>query len=139
MSTFITQRDYTALIHPNILDRITNPQPSLLDDCENMAIEFMRGYLAARYDVATIFRMEDEERNPILVKYAIDITLSYLYNRISPDAIPQARKDNYDAAERWLRRVQQCEINPPDLPRITDGTKDYVLHGSNPKRTNHLT
>lgn len=136
MSTFLTTADYASLIHPDVLARVQGD--ASLDDCENMAVEFMRGYLSSRYQVASIFAATGADRNPILVKYGIDITLYYLYSRISPNAVPEHRKVNYDNAEQWLRRVQKAEINPPDLPRVVDGSKDYVQFGSNRKRPQHL-
>ncbi|MEO8589419.1 MAG: phage protein Gp36 family protein [Flavobacteriales bacterium] len=139
MSTFITEADYERAITASLLARVHGGNTALLDDCENQAIEFMRGYLAARYDVAAIFGATDTSRNPIVLKYAIDIALWYLYNRLPANEVPENRLLNYQAADKWLGRVQKEEINPPDLPKITDGTKDYVLSGGNPKRTNHIT
>lgn len=138
MSTFITTADYEASIPADLLTRITRGNSAILDDCENMAIELMRGYLSARYDVAAIFGAAGSARNPLVVKYAVDIALYYAYHRLETDEVPEMRRQNYEAAERWLRRVQEQEVNPPDLPLVTDGTKDYVLFGSNTRRQNHL-
>lgn len=139
MSTFIEQSDYTASILPDILTRLTQGNTALLDTAEDTAIELMRGYLSARYKINDIFAATGNDRNPILVKYGVDLALKFLYDRLPPDQIPEQRVYNYEAALTWLRRVQKQEINPPDLPRVDDGTKDYVLHGSNKKRINHLT
>lgn len=138
MSTYITEADYATRIDADILTSVSDDDPAILDDCENMALEFMRGYLHARYDVAAIFGETGADRNPLLVKYAVDIALYYMYERVAPESIPENRQSAYDAAEKWLTRVQRCEINPPDLPRVTDGTKDYISHGSNPRRRNHI-
>lgn len=140
MSTWITAPDYASCIPADLLTRLTQGVGALLDDCENVAMELMRGYLSARYDVAAIFATAGTARNPIVLKYAIDITIYYLYQgQLEGDQVPEMRKDAYDAALQWLRRVQQQEINPPDLPLITDGTKDYVQFGSNGKRSQHLS
>lgn len=139
MSVFITAPDYVRSIPADVLARLTNGNTALMDDCENVAIELMRGYLSARYNVAAIFAATGTDRNPIIVKYAVDIALHYLYHQLESDQVPEIRKQAYDAALQWLRRVQEQEINPPDLPLITDGTKDYVQFGSNGKRTQHLS
>jgi phage gp36-like protein len=145
MSTFITETDYQTSIDSDILLRIAGGNSglltSLLDDAENTAIELMRGYLNARYDVVAIFNATGSDRNPILVKYAVDISLYYLYQRLPANQVPDMRVYNYEAAEKWLHRVQKQEVNPPDLPLVPspDGdAKEYVQYGSNPRRNNHL-
>lgn len=165
MSTFLTPADYPASIHPDLLVRVTGgangaPNAAVLDAAETAAVALMKGYLSARYDVAAIFRPvapappEDEEeeeeggdeedevadeRNPIVVKYAVDITLKFVYDRLPPEQIPESRVYNYEAAIKWLAGVQKQLINPPDLPLVaTPDPKAYVVFGGNPKRTNHL-
>ena len=139
MSTFITTPDYATRIDADILTRLTDDAPTILDDCENMAVELMRGYLSARYDVGAIFGATGTDRNPLLVKYAVDIALYFVYERIAPESIPENRQDAYDMAEKWLTRVQRQEVNPPDLPVVTGGTKDYIQYGSEPRRSNSIT
>lgn len=139
MSAFITSADYHTSIHPDLLTRVTGNNPALLDTAEHTAIELMRGYLSARYNVVDIFAATGSDRNPIIVKYAVDLAIKFLYDRLPPDQIPDQRVYNYEAALTWLRRVQQQEINPPDLPRVESGEKDYVIWGSNRRRTNHVT
>lgn len=141
MSTFLTATDYATCIHPDLLARIHGGNTALLDDAENRAIELMRGYLSARYDVVAIFAATGVDRNPLIVKYAVDIALFYLYQRLPADQVPDMRLMNYEAAERWLTRLQKQEVNPPDLPRVASpegDAKEYVQWGSNRKRSQHL-
>lgn len=143
MSTFLTLGDYATAIKSSNLARITEDedvsQAILLDDAETKAISMMQGFLNSRYLVNEIFAATGTARHPIIVKYCVDIALYFLYSRLQPEQIPQNRKDNYDIAERWLRRVSLQEINPPDLPMPTgDDAKDYIIWGSNPKTTNHI-
>lgn len=146
MSAFLTIADYTTAIEKYHLDRISTDeadpgvtQAARLDQAETQAIAMMEGFLASRYLTADIFGATGSDRHPIIVKYAVDIAIYYLYSRQQPEQVPQLRKDNYDIAERWLRRVSQGEINPTGLPKPDNGSKDYIAYGSNPKQTLHLT
>lgn len=139
MSAFITAADYATHIDTDLLNRVTDDDPSLLDTAEDQAIEMMRGYLNARYDVSAIFSQTGNDRNPVILMYAVDIALYYLYSRLPGDEVPDLRVKNYDTAESWLRRVNKGDVNPPDLPLMTDGSRDYVKWGSAPQRSHRLT
>ena len=131
MSTFITAADYDQAIKAGILARITDGgnHANLLDDAETKAISFMQGYLNARYDVDAIFSATGTDRHPIIVKFCVDIALYYLYSRLQAEQVPEFRKENHDHAEKWLRGVMKADINPPGLPKLPDGAKDYIAFG----------
>ena len=84
MSKFITQEDYDASIHREILDALTRSDNAIVEICEDRAIAEMRGYLNARYDVDEIFSAEGEARNQLILMLAIDITVYHLFNIPSP-------------------------------------------------------
>jgi hypothetical protein len=135
---FIDKTDYGTAIKTNILDDITETDNNLLDIAESQAISFMKGYLNNRYDVVEIFNKTGANRHPVILKFAIDIAIYYLHNRINPRKTPKNRVKAYSDAKEWLEAVCELMINPPDLPAVTVGNRDYVQYGSNPKRTNHL-
>lgn len=98
----------------------------------------MQSYLRHRYDVATLFAATGTSRNPILVLYALDITLYHLLARIDPRRIAQLRMDRYDAAISWLNKVAQGELLP-DFPPLPDGdTGGHMNFGSNARTTHRL-
>jgi phage gp36-like protein len=147
MSTFLTLSDYTRSIPLDLLVRITGgtapstPNTDVLDQAEEDAIEYLKGYLHARYDVAAIFAATGDDRNPIIVKYTVDVALFYIYHRMPTDQVPEMRAYAYEAAEKWLVRVQKQQVNPPDLPVVASpegDAKEYVQFGSNPRRRAHL-
>ncbi len=138
MSTFCTRDDYEAAIRGNILDAIIDFNDGKLDIAESRAISEMGGYLNARYDTEAIFAATGNDRNPLMVMYCVDIALYHLHSVLNPKKVPDHRKERFDQAKQWLADVAAGMINPPDLPRITDGSRDYVLFGSNTKRNNHI-
>lgn len=138
MSTFIAKADYGTQIKDHILDRITNFTDALLDVAEEIAISEVKGYLNARYDVSEIFNKTGANRHPKVLAICVDLALYELHKRINPIKIPEHRKESYEMAILWLKQVNVGKINPPDLPIPADGQKDYLLWGSNTKRTNHI-
>lgn len=138
MSNFIVSADYARFIRPEVLARLLDGNTALLDLVETDAISLMAGYLNTRFDTAAIFSATADDRNPIILKYAVDIALYNLYSRAMPDQVPELRRENMAEAERWLNRVCKGLVDPPDLPRPDGGEKDYIRWGSNPPRTNHL-
>lgn len=138
MSTFITPADYPRFIRAEVLARLLDGDDTLLELVETDAIGLMAGYLNTRYDTAIIFAATGDDRNPIILKYAIDIALFNLYGRAMPEQVPELRKENMAEAERWLTRVCKGLVDPPDLPRPVEATKDFIKYGSNPPRQNHI-
>ncbi len=142
MNTFITETDYDAAIHIEILNAITRTESGLLEIIEAQAVEEMAGYLASRYDTAAIFNKTGTERHSLLLMFAIDITLYHLHAIHNPVKFPLVRKDRYERAIDWLKQVQDGQINPTGLPLATStngdqgGAINYAI-ASNPKRNNH--
>lgn len=129
---FLTSTDIDSAIKANrltpLLDGLASPDANMTD-AETKAISMMQGYLNARYDVNAIFSAIGADRHPIIVKYCTDIMLYYLYSRLQSEQVPELRVENYATAERWLRGVNKCEINPPNMPILDGGVKDYVTYG----------
>lgn len=145
MSTFIQKADYAHLVKDPILDRLTQQTDAHLDSCELEAIEFVKSFLTNRYIVfdgagGGIFEQTGTDRNPIILKYTLDVAVFYLYGRLAPNKVPTHRQDNYDTAVEWLTDVQEGKKNPPDLPEpaADDTSTDHVTFGSNTKRVNHV-
>lgn len=134
---FINKVDYGTAIENNILDDITESDDSLISVANNAAIEMMKGYLSSRFDVAAIFSKTGDDRNPVVLMYAIDIALYDLHRRINPRKVPVHRSERYKSAKEWLIDISSGIVNP-DLPVPQSGNKEYILFGSNTKRSNHI-
>ena len=135
---FITESDYNATIHAEILTAITRNDSTILPIIEDRAVEEMKGYLVARYDTNNIFNKTGTARNPIIVQFLLDIIIYNLHSIHNPAAIPEIRVTRYERAITWLKDVMKGLINP-GLPELDDakGAESHVHYGSNPKRGNH--
>jgi len=141
MSNFITLEDYDASIHREILDAITREDKNIVEICENRAIAEMRGYLARRYDCDAIFSATGKNRHDLILMNAIDIAIYHLFSIHNPQKMSQIRKDRYDRAKEWLRRVANEDISVEGAPPVSKEDRkanaNFVIR-SNPKRTTHL-
>lgn len=136
---FIEKDDYGDAIKDNILDDLTEGVDAELDSAEAKAISLMSGYLNNRYDVAQIFAATGDNRNPVILMYAVDISIYLLHRKLSWRDLPTFRSDRYKEAKEWLEKISKLEINDPTLPVITATTdRNYVMANSNPKRINHI-
>lgn len=139
MSTFILKTDYADSIKETLLDDITETNDDLLDSAEKKAIAFMKGYLNARYDCDAIFSATGDDRDPVILMRAVDISLYYLHRLTNWRNVPRFRQEAYQEAKEWLEKVNKLEINPVGLPKVADDTTRQPLQwGSNTKRTNHI-
>jgi phage gp36-like protein len=139
MSKFIKPEDYDASIHAEILDRLTRSDESIVEICEDRAIAEMRSYLSERYDVDAIFSAEGDDRHPLVLMMAIDITVYHLFSIHNPQKISQVRVDRYERAVEWLKQVAKRQISVDGAPAIDNQKQQSPwLMQSNPKRHNHL-
>lgn len=76
-----------------------------------------------------------DNRDPVLMKSLMDLSIWMLHNRIAPNNIPQLRNDNKDAAFGWINEVNKGTIIVNIMPlQPTQGTN--FSGGSAPKYIN---
>jgi len=129
---FISNDDLKLFITDGDLQTLTGGDTTLLDKAENLAVEEMKSYVAVRYDTDALF--VNPLREP-LKSILMDIMLWHLHANISPDHIPELRKERYDAAMKWLEKLAGGEINP-DFPVKEDKEGTPLRYGSG-KKFNH--
>lgn len=116
---FITEIDYKTLADPRALEIFQQSDPENRGRAERMAAEEIAGYLRNRYDTGRIFSAMREERNPLIVMYAMDITLYHLSTWLPQKMGFEIRAIRYKVAIEWLEKVQKGMVMP-DLPCLTD-------------------
>lgn len=126
MANFINTSDYDATIHREILDSLlrkesTTYDPQIIEICEDRAISEMRGYLNKTYDCDKIFSAEGEARNPLILMFAIDITVYHIFCQHNPYKIAKIRQDRYDRAIEWLKGVMAGDVTIDGAPLLPDG------------------
>jgi hypothetical protein len=127
MSNFIDTTDYDASIHREILDSLLRKDsdgydPQIIEICEDRAVSEMRGYMNKTYDCDTIFSATGTGRHPLILMFAIDITIYHIFCQHNPYKMSKIRQDRYDRAVEWLKGVAKGDITIDGAPRLPDGT-----------------
>lgn len=139
MTHFIDPADYDATAHRDILDALTRGDNSILDICEDRAIEEMKSYLSGRYDTDKIFASSGSERHPLVLMMCLDIAVYHIYCVGNPQKLSSMRKDRYDRAVEWMKAVQKGNIVVNGIPAVSKDVRsaDHRISG-NPKRCTHF-
>ena len=132
MAKFINTSDYDATIHREILDSLLRKEsatydPQIIEICEDRAIAEMKGSLNKTYDCEKIFSAEGEERNALILMFAIDITIYHIFCQHNPYKLAKIRQDRYDRAIEWLKGVMNGDITIDGAPKLPD---DEVANNS---------
>ncbi|MCS6821697.1 MAG: DUF1320 domain-containing protein [Microscillaceae bacterium] len=132
---WLTEQDLRKQIRGSVLAQIIEQDASLLHEAELATLAEIESYLRQRFDVAQIWATTAEQRNGLLVMYAVDILLYHLHSRINPNQIPEIRVKRYDDALEWLKAVSKATLSPalPLLDNNNDTTSKFTL-GSQPRR-----
>lgn len=141
MSQFIQPTDYDASMHQEILNSITRGDSTIIEMCEERTLSQMRGYLAGRYDCDMIFSRQGDERHPLILMYAIDISLYHLMSVHNPAKMTQIRKDRYDEAITYLSGVARGKVSFEGAPLAKLEVAQHhtpIQVMSNPKRATRL-
>lgn len=125
MAKFIDISDYDATIHREILDSLLRKEsnsydPQIIEICEDRAIAEMRSYLNKTYDCDKIFSAEGEHRHPLVLMFAIDITVYHIFCQHNPYKLAKIRQDRYDRAIEWLKGVMNGNITIDGAPKLPD-------------------
>jgi len=125
MSAFITTSDYDASIHKEILDSLlradsTEHDEQIVEVCEDRAIAEMRGYLDKQYDCDAIFSATGDDRNQLILMFAIDIAVYHIFCIHNPYKMSKIRQDRYDRAIAWLKGVMNGDITIDGAPTLPD-------------------
>lgn len=125
MSQFITPTDYDASIHKEILDsllRTDSPSydPQIVEICEDRTIAEMRSYMSKTYDCDAIFSKTEQDRHPLILMFAVDITIYHIFSQHNPYKMSKIRQDRYDRAIEWLKGIMSGDITIDGAPRLPE-------------------
>lgn len=125
MNNFITIEDYDATIHREILDSLLRKEastydPQIIEICEDRAVSEMRSYLNKSYDCDSIFSAAGPDRHPLILMFAIDITVYHIFCQHNPYKIAKIRQDRYERAVEWLKGVMKGDITIDGAPMLPE-------------------
>lgn len=123
MQNFISLEDYDASIHREILDSLlrqgtSDYDPQIIEICEDRAISEMKSYLNKKYDCQAIFSQTGAERHPLILMFALDITIYHIFCQHNPYKMSKIREDRYERAIEWLKGVMKGNITVEGAPLL---------------------
>lgn len=130
--SFLTEQDYRSVAGEAALKVLQQNDEAIRGQAEQAAIDEIKGYIGSRFDAEAVFRALGNDRSPVIVMRAVDITLYHLVSAMPNRMGYEIRETRYKQAVEWLREVQRGNI-AADLPTMTGpkGEEDYY----NPIRT----
>ena len=123
MQNFISLEDYDASIHREILDSLlrqgtSDYDPQIIEICEDRAISEMKSYLNKKYDCQAIFSQTGADRHPLILMFALDITIYHIFCQHNPYKMSKIREDRYERAIEWLKGVMKGVITIEGAPLL---------------------
>ena len=120
---FLTIEDYASVCTTFELETLSADTPNRLI-AEAAAIEQISSYIRHRYDADKVFDAIGNERNPLIVQCAVNITLYLMVHRLPQSMGHERRECLYNDSIAWLKDVQNSKASP-DLPTYSspDGSQ----------------
>ena len=136
---FLSKTDLQKSITADMLNAVLDGDDTLIDQMCDEAVGKMKERLNGKFDVDTIFAATGDNRHPVVLAYAKDITIYMMWKITDPLGIPSLRKDAYKEAMEWLNDCMSGKI-ATTLPAATESTESGgdVLFNSNEARENHF-
>lgn len=123
MSLFISTQDYDATIHREILNSLLRTDSeeqdaAIIEVCEDRAIAEMRSYMNKTYDCNAIFSAEGDDRHPLVLMFAIDISVYHIFCQHNPFKLSKIREERYKRAIEWLKGIMEGDITIDGAPLL---------------------
>lgn len=137
---FIDLEDLSTKMRINEIQHAAGGDEVIVNHAISVAVSEIKFYLG-RYDTDVIFSAKGDNRNPLLVTFAVDIALYEIL------AISKSGNDITDRRERRNRAIDYLkqlkdEAMPADLPlKKTDPettNNEFVAFGGTARRSNNL-
>lgn len=125
MSLFIQTNDYDATIHREILNSLLRTDAEdhdaeIIEICEDRAIAEMRSYMNKKYDCNAIFSAEGNNRHPLILMFAIDISVYHIFCQHNPFKLSKIREERYKRAIEWLKGIMAGDITIDGAPLLPE-------------------
>lgn len=138
---FLTEEDYKTLCdHPS---RLVYEQSDTTnrERAERMAIAEIKAYLGSRYNQQAIFAAQGEQRNHLVVMWAMDIALYHLSSWLPGRMGSDIREKRYEKALDDLKMVAKGSIDPglpppADQPIINPSESEAIMWQSEARNNN---
>lgn len=135
---FLSIAELNTHIYEEIVDTISNTNDTIVEQAINAAISEAQGYMS-RYDTAALFAATSQDRHSFLLLCIKDIAVWHFIILSNPGIDWESRKIRYEAAIKWLEKVQTGKVVPENWPlKEPTERQTYFQYGGNPRRDSHF-
>lgn len=138
---FISKADIIKVINEDELNEITRNDDAVIEHAISTAIQEMKSHLYNWYDTDTIFDKAGDERDKLLVRFAVDIAIYELVGLGQAGQDFEDREKRYKRAISWIKAaskpVDHRDRIHPDLPKRDSTITSMIDSRSRPKRGNY--
>lgn len=137
---YVQKNDYLTRITEQRLNILIQQNEEILSDANNFACEIIRGYLGSLYSIDDEFKKSGNQRNGLILHWAINIGLYILYQRAADSTVPEKVIKNYDDTIAYLEKVAsgKTQISLPRKNTETGNIKTILKIGSDIPRSHKL-
>jgi hypothetical protein len=137
---FLTPEDFNLKLSTDILDQITESDETILDDAELHATAIIEDAFSATYDLDAEFAKTTTDRHKNLLKWMLNLTIYFIYERVPSQQVPDRVVKNYDDTILEIKGIESGKRNTTLALKVdeTTGKANTVFRwGSNTKKSHN--
>lgn len=136
--TFLSIEDFELKLSEDIRNQITDSDDTVLEDAEMHATAVIQDAFYNKYDLDAEFAATGEDRHKNLLRWMLNLTIYFIYERIPDEQVPDRIVKNYDDTIKEIKDIEQGKRNTSLTKLIREDNERKETNfrwGSNPKRT----
>jgi len=138
--TFLTTDDFLMKMSEDIRNQITDTNNTILDDAELQATAIIQDAFFDKYDLDAEFAKTGDDRHRNLLRWMLNLTVYFIYERIPDEQVPERIVKNYDDTVQEIKLVEQGKRNTSLTKLIREDNlrkETNFRWGSNERRTHN--
>lgn len=137
---FLKTTDFKGIIGVNTINSLKGADDENLNTAEDLALSELDP-LYANYDIPSELNKTNGERNDMLVRMLVHITVYYLFNSVEDMDIPERVDENYRNQIKNIKDISTGKLSCTLTPLINDETglpKSNYRWGGDAPRDNEI-
>lgn len=138
---FLEITDFETKLSTDIRNQITDSNDAILEDAELHAMAVIEDAFYNKYDLDAEFAKLEDERHKNLLRWMLNLTLYFIYERIPDEQVPERVVKNYDDTVKEIEKIEQGKRNTSLTKLIredNDRKETNIRWGGNTKRTHNF-
>jgi hypothetical protein len=109
--TFLTTDDFLLKLPEDIRNQITGGDDTIIDEAESQATAIIQDAFFEKYDLGAEFAKTGTDRHVNLLRWVLNLTIYFIYERIPANQVPERIVKNYDDTIVEIKNVEAGKRN----------------------------